>query len=68
MFPGLGIFIIPESNPNVFELFGVLAVNNSEVFVTGSISETVLLKKLLPGLITVPALFVTLIVVPFSCK
>ena len=67
-FPGLGKFIIPESNPKVFELLGLLKLNSSGVFVAGSMIETVLLKKLFPGRITVPALFVALIVVPLSLK
>ena len=66
--PGLGIFIIPASNPKVLVLLGTLFVNNCEVFVAGSISETELLKKLLPGLITLPPLSVTLIVLPLSLK
>ena len=66
--PGFGILIIPASKPKVFELFGTLFVNNCDVLVNGSISETVLLKKLFPGRIVAPKLSVTLIVLPFNCK
>ncbi len=68
LFPALGMFIIPASKPNVFELVGFLSVKVIGEFVLGSIIDTVLLKKLLFGRMVVPLAFVALIFVPLISK